>query len=154
MCTSKFLVVVLNGGICISDEKIALSRFPIFQISGLRNLEIFYSPHHQPIQDINLKRIFQGRFSSSVFYSLKRRNVIFHTFMQVIYVTPKCLYIQNRNILDHLCKSITAHFRSVLVSLSDICEFYDKNCNLNGRKDQLRDVLEQLKSKRAFLWWG
>lgn len=72
MCASKCvkLCVVLNEGICISDEKIALSRFHISQISRLGNLEIFYIPHHQPIQEINLKRIFQ-RFASSVLYSLK-----------------------------------------------------------------------------------
>lgn len=39
--------------------KRALSRFCIFQISTLGNLEIFYIPHHQPIQEINLKGYFK-----------------------------------------------------------------------------------------------
>lgn len=65
MYTSKFLKpgAVLNIGICISDEKITLSRFPILQISRLWNLEIFYIPHPQPTQEINFNRIFQGRFA-------------------------------------------------------------------------------------------
>lgn len=42
MCTSKFLklCVVLNEGICVSDEKIVISRFHVFQTSRLGNLEI------------------------------------------------------------------------------------------------------------------
>ena len=34
------------------------------------------------------------------------------------------------------------------------CEFCNKSCSLNRRKDKLVDVLEQLKSKRGFLWRG
>lgn len=56
-----------NEGIFISDEKILLTRFHIFQISRLGILEIADIPHHQPIQEINSKRIFQRRFASNFF---------------------------------------------------------------------------------------
>lgn len=61
------LCEVHNEGVSISDEKILLTRFHVFQISRLGILEITDIPHHQPIQEINSKRIFQRRFASKFF---------------------------------------------------------------------------------------
>lgn len=68
MCTYFVkLCEVHNEGFSISDKKILLTRFHVFQISSLGILEITDIPHHQPIQEINSKRIFQKRFASNFF---------------------------------------------------------------------------------------